>query len=227
MNANRPVNTFSWMGKIFLGFLFLSILTGCSRPSLENSRELPPIASNKPRVYIHPTSTDLSRATIVVPPFQIPAAITSIRGEEVAALFQQTLLRQQVFHKVKLVPNRYGTVQEAIEFGHEKDADLILTGTINHILAGSNAGGGRLSVSLRVIDLASSNTVWYMEQTVSQAINYPDNSLLGRLSRIFSPQPIPRDTPAPSIPAMLSIVSMDMSRIIKSGRHSSSYSDSL
>ncbi|MFO7761350.1 MAG: hypothetical protein R6V20_07025 [Desulfobia sp.] len=227
MNDNRCENRLSLPGRILLSCLLAVTLTGCSCPLPKNKAQTPSTTSYEPRVYIHPASADLSQASIAVLPFQVPANIEKVRGEEVAALFQQTLLRQQAFHKVKLMPDHYGTLKEAMEIGRDEKLDLVLTGKINYLISGSSLGGGRLNLSLRVIDLTSFDTVWYIEQTVDQAMGYPDNSLFHRLGRIFSTPPIPEEDPALTIPVMLTRISRDISRIIKSGHYPSPYSGSL
>lgn len=210
----------SLTGKIFLLCILAACLSGCYWHSTKEKVEMAAATTSyEPRVYIHPASADLSRASIAVPPFQLPGNIPGVRGEEVAALFQQTLLSERAFHKVKLIADHYGSQQEAIDLARNHGVDLVLTGRINYVLAGSSLGGGRLNLSLRIIDLVSSNTVWYVEQTVDQAMTYPDNSFPARLGRIFSSPPVPESTSTPTIPVMLARISSDITRVIKSGTH--------
>ncbi|MFP3983791.1 MAG: hypothetical protein ACLFV2_08905 [Desulfurivibrionaceae bacterium] len=213
----------SWMssfsGKILPAFLLTAVLIGCS-PSLPGKPgQDPSITSYNPRVYIHPASADLSQASVAVLPFQIPADMESVRGREIAALFQQTMLEKQVFHKVKLTPDRYGTVEEAMEIARGEQVDLVLAGEVNQIISGSSLGGGRLNLSLRIIDLDSSDTVWYIEQTVDQDIAYPENSMIDRLKRIFSTSRMPEKKVVPTVPVMLTRISQDICRIIKAGHY--------
>lgn len=211
-------------GNILLACLLTAVFAGCSPALFGKAGQDPPITSYDPRVYIHPASADLSQASIAVLPFQIPSDINTVRGREIAALFQQTLLEQQVFHKVKLAPDRYGTVEEAMEIARREQVDLVLAGEVNQIISGSRLGGGRLNLSLRIIDLNSSDTVWYIEQTVDQDMDYPENSLIDRLSRIFSPPRMPEKKVVPAVPIMLTRISQDISRIIKAGNHPDSSS---
>lgn len=228
MNDNNHKNNKPFQpGKIFLSCLLAVFMAGCSWSSPENEREMPPTNSHEPIVYIYPVSTDLNRASIAIPPFRIPADMEAVKGEEVAALFQQTLLREQAFRKAKLVPDPYGTIKEAMKSARSENVDLVMTGKVNYILPGSSLGGGKLNLSIRVIDLNSSDTVWFLEQTVDQEMTYPDNSLLKRLSRIFSPPPVPAKKNAPTIPVMLSRISRDMTRIIKAGHYQPSYNGGM
>jgi len=94
----------------------------------------------------------------------------------------------------------------------------VLAGNINYLLAGTQLGGARADVSIRIISTKTGNTIWYIEHTMDQLMDYPDVSLKKRLASIFSAQPVRPSEGAPMIPNMLMHIALDVAEITSGAR---------
>ncbi len=196
-------------GLIILIMVFL--LTGCGGKKDVDRVE---IRTNSPVVYIYPLVEDGEMRTVTVLPFHVPANVDSKQGSGTAALFRDVLLGKQAFKMIKLVDLPYGSRDEAVNLGRQAGTDLVLAGKINYMLAGTRLGGARVDVSVRLLDVRSGDTVWYIEQTLDQRMDYPDTSFLHRLSSCFSVPPIRSSEAAPAVPNMLVHIAVDMADIL-------------
>ncbi len=194
--------------------LFL-LLAGCAGQGVDERAE---VETGSPVVYIHPMSADLSQASIAVLPFQVPDGMDVGQGERVAVLFKDVLLAKQAFHIVKAVNRHYGSIEEAVALAGQAGTNLVLAGKINYLMSGAQFGGGRVDVSVRVIDVQSGDTVWYIGQTMDQKMDYPDVSLKHRLASVFSIPPVRPSEGASVVPNMLVHIAVDMSEVMAGAR---------
>jgi len=198
--------------------IFLLLLSGCAG----HSASQPQVETGSPVVYIHPLvpmSADLSRASVAVLPFIVPGGMEVGQGERVAALFQDVLLGKQAFQTVKMVNRHYSTLAEAAAIAGEAGADLVLAGRIKYMLSGSTLGGSRVELSVRVIDVQSGDTVWYIEQAMDQKMDHPDVSLAHRLGSVFSIPPVRESAGAPVADNMLVHIAVDMADVMAGARY--------
>ncbi len=196
-------------GLIILIMVFL--LTGCGGKKDVDRVE---IRTNSPIIYIYPLVEDGGMRTVTVLPFHVPANVDSKQGSGTAALFRDVLLGKQAFKMIKLIDLPYGSRDEAVSLGRQAGTDLVLAGKINYMLAGTRMGGARVDVSVRLLDVRSGDTVWYIEQTLDQRMDYPDTSFLHRLSSCFSVPPIRSSESEPVVPNMLVHIAVDMADIM-------------
>ncbi|MBI5558391.1 MAG: hypothetical protein HY885_12215 [Deltaproteobacteria bacterium] len=194
--------------------IFFLLLSGCAGHSAEQSE----VETGSPVVYIHPLTANLRTASVAVLPFSVPPGMNVSQGENVAALFQDVLLGKQAFHTVKMINRHYGQLTEAAAIAKESGTDLVLAGKIKHLLSGTRLGGGRVELSVRVIDVRSGDTVWYIEQAMEQKMDYPDVSLTHRLSSVFDTPPLRPSEGAPVVPNMLVHIAMDMADVMAGAR---------
>jgi len=190
--------------------IFLLISAGCV-PLLSGTQPA------KPAAHIWPLHGDLRQASVLVLPFQVPPGMDQIKGEDAASVFQQELLARQVFRQAKVSDRHYGTLTEAIALGREAGSDLVLAGRLTKALAGADLGGSALAVSLRLVDIASGNTVWFLDHSLEDSPDYPDLSFTGRLRQIFSTAPV-RPVDSARLPLMLSRIAADMAAMMKGNR---------
>jgi hypothetical protein len=135
----------------------------------------------------------------------------------VAALFKDVLLGKRVFRSVEQLGAPYGTLQEALDLGRANGLDYVLAGRLGTVFEGSEFGGARVEVSVRLLATATGDTVWYLEQAVNQKIDYPEVGFRARFAAIFSPPPIRSSGAASPVPNMLARVASDMAGVMAGG----------
>lgn len=99
---------------VFILCIILVILSGCGTVIGEKKADMAPVQSGEPVVYIHPFSSDLSQAQVVVLPFLVPEGTTQEEGLRVAAVFRDVFLAKETFHRTQLVDKYYGTLDEGL-----------------------------------------------------------------------------------------------------------------
>ncbi|OGQ99827.1 MAG: hypothetical protein A2505_07210 [Deltaproteobacteria bacterium RIFOXYD12_FULL_55_16] len=194
------------------------VLAGCG-PAQKNWAHQPvEVRKNSPVVFIYPEANTYQEATVGVLPFQMPGNMTREQGEGVAMLFKDVLLGKQAFPKVLRLDQSYRDIQDALAIGRKAKVDLILAGRVNYALEGSQFGGGRVEVSTRLLNVHTGNTVWYIEQSMDQAMAYPQSSTLSRLAAAFNPPEIKSSQGGPVLPNMLAQVAFDMVEVMNGAR---------
>lgn len=194
------------------------VLTGCA-PSQKNWASHPvDVRKNSPVVFIYPETNTYQEATVGVLPFQVPANMSREQGEGVAMLFKDVLLGKQAFPRVLRLAEPYRDMEEALAFGRKAKVDLVLAGKVNHVLEGTQFGGGRVEVSTRLLNVHTGNTVWYIEQSMDQPVAYPKNSTLSRFVAAFNPPEIKPSQGGPVVPNMLAQVAVDMVEVMAGAR---------
>jgi TolB-like protein len=166
-------------------------------------------------VYIHPLNNGYQQATVGVLPFQVPAGVSAEQGLRTAALFKDVLLGKRVFPVVRQLTEPYGNLEEALKLGRAAGVELVMAGRVDHLLATAEPGGGRVSVSLRLLDTTSGQTVWYVAQSMSQEVEYPDLSFGNRLRSSFSTPPVRQAAgPSPTV-AMLTHLAFELAEVLQ------------
>ena len=209
------------MGNTLKTLLFLLLLTtsGCATVTEKQSTAQAKIERGVPVVYIHPASLDLYRqSSICIPPFWVPSPMAEEQAGRIAGLFKDVLLGQRTFPTVKLVSQTYGDLEQAIEVGRQAGTDLVLAGTVNYAVEGTELGGARVELAVRIINVGTGNTVWYIGQNMDQPMDYPDNSLLHRATNSLSPPPVRRANGGPALANMLSQIAVDMANVMAGAR---------
>ncbi|MBU0673797.1 MAG: hypothetical protein KJ950_04060 [Proteobacteria bacterium] len=181
---NKNVGRFT----AFLVILF-GLNTGCG---VNYPADLVTRDPQAPVVVIYPIEDVYSQARVGVLPFHMPASIGTESGAAVGALFRDVLLAAGGFPVVRLLRGDFGDPAEAVTVGKANDVDLVLAGTVHSLFPGTELGGARVELSVRLLNCSTGNTVWYLRQTLEDPWDYPDNGLLSRLTAalvISSPRP--------------------------------------
>lgn len=206
------------MGKfIRIIFIFWAVLVlgGCSTITEQQSSLQAKVKIGAPVVYIHPLSNEAyALATVGIMPFAVPANVDSRFGAGAAAIFQDILLGKQIFSRVKLLPEQYGNVEEAIAAGKAGNVDLVMAGRINYALEGTEMGGARLDLVVRLINAKTGKTVWHIAQAMDQPVSYPQNDMLHSLLYALQPSKIRRPNGAPVVANMLAQSAIDMADVM-------------
>lgn len=192
----------------------MTIFSGCAG--------IPPagmeVEKNAPVVYIRPLDHSYQRATLGVLPFQVPAGIPADQGLRASALFKDVLLGKRVFPMVRQLTDPYGNLDEALKAGREAGVSLVMAGRIDHLLAATELGGGRVSVSVRFLDTISGHTVWYVAQSAAQEMDYPDTSFGNRLRSSLSVSPVRQAAGPPATTSMLTQLAIELAEVIRGQR---------
>jgi TolB-like protein len=203
---------------IVLHYMIFLLLAGCAGQSVVDR---PAMTTGAPVVYIHPlvpVAAELNRNSVAVLPFLVPNGMDIGEGEKVAALFRDVLLGKQAFQTVKLVNRHYGSLTEATAIAREAGTNLVLAGRIKYLLSGTRVGGARVELALRVIDVLTGDTVWYIEQAMDQQMDRPDLSLAHRLGSVFSTPPVRAPEGPPAVANMLVHIAVDMADVMAGDR---------
>jgi len=205
------------MRKIMLCLVVLALFAGCAGRETRSTMFVAP-RTGSPVVYIHPLAGSHQAATLGVLPFQVPENFTPGQGARVAALFKDVLLGKRAFPVVRQLPQAYGDLDEALARGREAGVDLVLAGRVDYALAATELGGARVAVSVRLLDVASGNTVWYVEQAMDQPMDYPDSGFWNRVAESFGIPEVRPATGAPPVPNMLAKIAVDMAEVMAGAR---------
>jgi len=200
-------------------FALLLAGTACSTVSERQSSQVVPVSRPAPVVYIHPLETEVyEEASVGVLPFRMPSATPAVRGEAVAALFRDVLLVRRVFPRVVLLSQEYGDLDDAVALGRKSGVDLVLAGKVNAILAGTELGGAKADLSVRLLNVATGNTVWHAGQTLTQPVDLPDTGIVTRLADSLGPPRIRPLHGAPPATVMLGQIASDLADVFAGSR---------
>ncbi len=197
-----------------LALLGCLLLNGCAIKEADHVA----VRTGSPVVHIYPTGGRYDQATALVLPFQVPAGIQPSYGLQVGALFHEVFLSKQTFSTIRFGERFYGTIDEAMEMGQEAGVDLVVAGRINYAMSGGQLGGARADVSLRVVNVQSGNTVWFISQVMDQLMDHPDLTLPNRLLSVFNVPEVRTSSGAASLPNMLAHIAVDMSEVMAGAR---------
>lgn len=176
------------------------------------------IRTGAPVVHIYPMGGEYQEGSALVLPFLVPDKMDPQYGERVGMLFHEVFLSKRTFHTVKNSHKYYGNFEDALALGRKSGVDLLVLGTINYAMGGGQMGGSRVDVSLRVVNVHTGNTVWYMSQVMDQLMDHPDVSLPTRFMSIFSVPRIKTSAGAAAIPNMLAHIAVNMSDVMAGQR---------
>jgi hypothetical protein len=195
----------------------LVLLTGCASgrgPQPDGAR----MEKNGPVVFIHPLTDSYRQATVGVLPFQVPAGIPAEQGLRVSALFKDVLLGKRAFPVIRQLTTPYGNLEEALALGREAGVELVMAGRVEQLLAGTEFGGARASVAVRLLDTASGHSVWYVAQSMTQEMDYPDLSFGSRLRASLSMPPVRQAAGPQATVNMLSQIATDLADVLQGAR---------
>ena len=208
------------MEKLIVWFLTLLALTGCATVTERRSSAQAEVNKGVPVVFIHPLEAETyNHASVGVLPFLLPEAMDSSFGGRIAALYQDVLLGKAAFPTVKVLATPYGDFNDALAAGRAAKTDLVLAGKVNYALEGTELGGARLDVTVRLLNVSTGMTVWHIAQAMDQPVDYPKNDLLHRLSTVFGPPPIKRSGGAPVLTNMLIQSAVDVADVMVGSRY--------
>lgn len=207
-------------GALVFWFMIMVWLGGCATVVERQSSAEVKVRKGVPVVYIHPLEAEsYAHATVGVLPFLLPEGKNPKLGQQIATLYQDVMLGKAAFPVVKVLPAEYGDFSEALAAGRLAGIDLVMAGKINYAVEGTELGGTRLDLTVRLLSVSTGATVWHIGQAMDQPYDYPKSDLLSRLSTALSPPPIKRPAGAPVLPNMLAQAAVDMTDVMIGSRY--------
>jgi len=200
-----------------LVMVLLILSAGCALKTDRSSQPVP-IRKNSPVVYIHPLDNIYHEASVGVLPFAVPDNFGKDQGRRIAELFKDILLGKRSFPKVRLIEGGGDNPEAAMERGRHAGVDLVMVGRIHHALEGSEFGGARLEAAIKLLNVRTGNTVWYIEHSLDQPMDFPKVSTLRNFFASFNPPPVRPSHGAPAMPNMLAKAAVDTANIIAGAR---------
>ncbi len=195
--------------------IMVLLVAGCSTLTEQQSSAQVKVKKGAPVVFIHPLSSQAyAESSVGIMPFALPDNVDSRFGTGAAAIFQDVLLGKQTFYRVKLLSGHYGNVDEAINVAQKGKVDLVLAGRINYALEGTELGGARLDLAVRLINVKTGKTIWHIAQAMDQPLDYPKSDMLHTLFYSITPPTIRRPNGAPVMANMLAQSAVDMADIM-------------
>lgn len=208
------------MARVISVVLVLLMIGGCATVSERRSTSEVAVNSGVPVVFIHPLEAEsYHHASVGVLPFLVPAGVDPAMGGRIAALYQDVLLGKAAFPVVKVLPTAYGDFDEALAAGRLAKTDMVLVGKVNYALEGTELGGARLDITVRLLNVSTGKTVWHINQAMDQPMDYPKSDMRHRLSRAFGAPKIRRPDGAPVLINMLNRAAVDMADVMVGARY--------
>jgi PBP1b-binding outer membrane lipoprotein LpoB len=167
------------MKNIIMCLLAVLVMTGCATRTEQLSSAGIDVNKGVPVVFIHPLDKEAySQASVGVLPFAMPQNMDERMGAGIASMYKDIFLGKRTFPKVKVLSEQFGDLDEAVGIGKRAGTDLVLAGRVNYALEGTEFGGARLDVSVRLLNVNTGSTVWHVGQAMDQAMDYPKTDLL-------------------------------------------------
>lgn len=208
------------MGKVIVGVWVVWMLSGCVTVTERRSSAEVKVDKGVPVVLIHPLEAETYRhASVGILPFLLPEAMDPTMGKRIAALYQDVLLGKAAFPTVKVLATPYGDFDEALAVGRAARMELVLAGKVNYARDGTELGGARLDVTVRLLNVNTGKTVWHITQALDQPLAYPQNDLRHRLSRAVGAPTIKRPAGAPVLTNMLVQSAVDVAEVMIGSRY--------
>ncbi|MDA8160527.1 MAG: hypothetical protein M0T76_07390 [Desulfobacteraceae bacterium] len=208
------------MRKTLLAALLAVSLAGCATATERQATTGTPVRKSAPVVAIHPLEADTyAHASVAILPFLVPEGVDPQLGRRVALLYQDILLGKAVFPTVRVLDSSYGDFREALAAGRLADTDLVLAGKINYAVEGTELGGARLDVTVRLLNVRTQATVWSISQAMDQPYSYPNGDLMRVLRDAALMPETRRSVGAPALPNMLMQSAEDMADVMAGSRY--------
>lgn len=208
------------VAKVIIGLLVVGALTGCATVTERRSSAEVTVDKGVPVVLIHPLEAETyTHASVGVLPFLLPGSMDPAMGKRIAALYQDVLLGKAAFPVVKVLATPYGDFDEALAAGRAARTDLVVAGKVNYAMDGTELGGARLDVTVRLLNVTTGKTVWHITQALDQPLDYPKNDLRHRLASALGPPPVKRPLGAPVLTNMLVQSAVDVADVMVGSRY--------
>lgn len=203
------------MKNLLIPIALIFLCAGCATSTQRQMTTQAKVLKKPPVVYVRPLSLEpYKNSSVGIPSFMVPDNMDEQQAERVAGLFKEILLGKRTFPKVKQIRGTYGDFQQAVEAGRRSGTDLVLAGIVNYAIEGTELGGARVEVDIRLLNVKTGNTVWYIGQSMDQPMDYPDPGMLRRALDSLSPPQIKRSNGGQVLVNMMAQIAVDMADVL-------------
>jgi len=134
-------------------------------PSFNPPRLAKPIIQDAQQVYVSPGVNSWSSARAGVLMFKCPPELPQV-SYPVTQTFMRKLMEKHPFLEVRLMPEPYTSLPEALRLGRERKVDVMVLGEVPYFLDSGTAGQSGIQVDLTVVEVASGRQHWYFTDAV-------------------------------------------------------------
>lgn len=199
--------------------LLVSVLCAACVGIMETPPTYAPSVKQAPVVYVYPLTPEGYReSTVGILPFQVPANVEAHYGNGIANLFKDVMMGKRAFKALQLLDKNYVDQADAVAIGRAAGVDAVLAGRVEYLMTGTELGGARVDVSMRLYNVASGNTIWYLEQGAAHPLSPPDQSFGVRLRNAMEMPESRKLLVGPVLPVMLSRIAEDMADVMAGAR---------
>lgn len=196
------------------------VFAGCATATQRQSTAQSEVRKGAPVVYLHPMSlAPYKDASVGILSFTVPENMGEAQAERVAGLFKEIFLGKRVFSKIMQIKGGYGDLQQAVDAGRRAGTDLVLAGAVSYALEGTELGGARVEMAVRLLNVETGNTVWYIGQNMDQPMDYPDMGFFHRAAASLSPPTVKRSNGSQVLANMMAQIAVDMADVMGGARY--------
>ena len=153
-------------GPLFLSVLLLLLTSGCGSKLLPLSQQSDvPAAPLPERIYQQPTHNTFANARVGVFRFFEPPHQTDV-GYDAANSLYQALAQHTIFRTVISELNTHSPdLVVQLDTARAKDYDLMITGSVDYYLDGTQYQESRVDVAIWAYDVSTAAIVWHAAAT--------------------------------------------------------------
>ncbi len=134
-------------------------------PSLNPPALAKPIIADREELYVRPPVPQYTaRAGVLL--FRSPPQLPEV-SHAVTQIFYRRLLAKRPFLEVVLIPESFGSLQDAVVQGQAHNVDLVVLGEVPYFLDGGGMGKSGLQVDLKVVEVKTGRLLWEITDAIA------------------------------------------------------------
>lgn len=174
-------------------------------PSLNPPFLAGPLVTAQGKTYVQPPFPSYTAKAGVL--FFRSTPHLSDAGQALTRIFHRQLLEKRPFLEVVLIPESFGSLEEAVEKGRAHKVDVVVLGEVPYFLDGGGLGRSGLQVNLKVVEVKTGRLLWEVTDAIT-ATQRPIVDLWVTETRPW---------PTPSIYALAERLAARMGETLKNG----------
>jgi hypothetical protein len=144
--------------------LGMASLAGCETMNKADLSQ-PKIYVEPLQAYVEPGYNRFQNNRLAIFPFQCPPHVPEVTYRVTEIFYRQLLKNWAFVDIVKLQP--IDSIHDAIHLAKRERAELLMMGQIPYFLDSGTMGKSGLQVDLKVIEVSTGRTIWYLSDSIS------------------------------------------------------------